>query len=759
MAVDLFQAVPVARRLLAWQAALLAAPLAAQGVAPAGASALPQQVTIEGRRAPDEMAPQSQLRGTALQRAVSATLGATLADEMGVANASFGPGVGLPVVRGQGGSRLRTLVNGIGSNDASTVSADHGAMLESALAERITIWRGPATIRFGGGAIGGAVEVDDGRVPTQRPAQLRSGGQARLGWGDQQLLVLRADGPAPGGLPLAWHADVHGRRQGLVPIRGAAVDEAAVLRQYQLRTERNSWGHIDNSQSASEGGALGLAWVGEAGHAGLALSQLRQVYGIPPGGHSHAHTPAPGEPPSGGGDVRIDARQQRLELRAELDLALLPLATAHARAGQLQLRASASRYGHDEREGQRLSTTFRNDVDELRLEWQHRWWRQWPGTLGLQWQQREFSALGEEAFVPRSRGRMLGVFALQRWNAAPWHLEAGWRTDHQRWQPEASFSVLGQPRAMPARRFWPRSGSLALQRDYAWGGADAAPVRTPDATSAAAQPHSAAPPAPWAQGSLTLTHWRVGRAPDVQELYAGGPHIATRTFDLGNPGLVNETLHAWDMAWRHQQGPWQWRANAYVYRSADYIYQRTLGWFYEAEEQQAQIVCTRLDRCLPATKREQSAARFVGHELELARRFRPQDDLRLRLALQGDAVRGRLADGSDVPRLPPMRWALVLDAAQGPWVAQWRLTRGQAQQRPGRNEQPTPGYVRLDASLHWSGATTPDPAGKPGQPGPWTAFAVARNLGNQSIRNSSSFLRLMAPEPGRSLELGVEWRL
>ncbi|MDT7836872.1 TonB-dependent receptor [Aquabacterium sp. OR-4] len=753
----------------ALMAALMAAPAAAQVVAQmaaaAAAQALPpaaaasaaaapaaaQQVTIEGRRAPDELAPQGQLRGTALQRAVSATLGATLADELGVANASFGPGVGLPMVRGQGGSRLRTLVNGLGSNDASTVSADHGAMLESALAERVTIWRGPATIRFGGGAIGGAVEVDDGRVPTQRHEQLRSRGQARLAWGDQQLLVLSADGPAPAGLPLAWHADLHGRRQGLVPIRGAAVDEAAVLRQYQLRTQRNSWGHIDNSQSASEGGALGLAWLGEAGQAGLALSRLRQVYGIPPGGHSHAHTPAPGEVASGG-EVRIDARQQRLELRADLDLTQLPPAVAHAGAGQLQLRASASRYGHDEREGPRLSTTFRNDVDELRLEWQHRWWRQWPGTLGLQWQQREFAALGEEAFVPRSRGRMVGLFALQRWQAAPWHLEAGWRTDHQRWQPDASFSVLGQPRAMPARRFWPRSGSLALQRDYAWHAPASAATADPIAPM----------PAPWAQGSFTLTHWRVGRAPDVQELYAGGPHIATRSFDLGNPGLVNETLQAWDLAWQHQHGAWQWRANAYVYRSAHYIYQRTLGWFYEAEEQQAQIVCTRLDRCLPATKREQSPARFFGHELELARQFRPDDNLRLRLAVQGDAVRGRLDDGSDVPRLPPRRWALVLDAAHGAWTAQWRLTRGLAQDRPGRNEQPTPGYLRLDASLHWT-APAADGVGagaaQPGRPAPWTAFAVARNLGNQSIRSSTSFLRLMAPEPGRSLELGLEWRL
>lgn len=697
---------------------------------PQATGAAPQSVEVRGRRELETgTEPGSTLRGATLSNRLDSTLGGTLQNELGTANASFGPNVGLPLIRGQGGSRVRAMVGGMGVHDASTVSADHGVMVEPALAQSITVWRGPATIRFGGGAIGGAVEVEEGRLPYQRREQVDSVLTLRAGQGRTLLGVARLDGPVadtPAGA-LVWHADVHRRQQADTPVPGLAIDEDAVRQQFQLLNTRNTSGYIGNTRSHTQGGAGGLGLVGGLGNVGVLVSTLRQDYGIPPGGHSHTHPTVPGQPRVDRQDeVRIQARQDRIDMRADWALPGQP-------GRSWSLRLAHVVYAHDEIDSGRLSTTFRNDVDEARLELQQRWSASFSGSFGLQAQQREFSALGDEAYVPRTEIQGGALFTVQRWQQGPWQVEGGLRAERQQYRPQAEHLVLGLPVSFPPRRFWPSSASLAVQRSY---GRDAARADTD--TDAG-------------QGAITLTHWQVGRAPDVQELYAAGPHLATRTFDFGNSALGLETLHAWDLAWVHRQGAFTLRANAFGYRSPNYIYQRTLGWFYEQEEGQPQAVCARLDNCLPATKREQASARFHGYEAELAW-TEQQAGGHWKAALFSDLVRGSLSSGSDVPRLPPQRYGLSLESTSGPWNGQLRLTRGRAQTRPGDNETPTAAFTRLDAGLRWTAATPPVGAGM-------TLFVVGRNLGNQSIRNSSSFLRNYAPEPGRMVELGLELAL
>ena len=97
------------------------------------------------------------------------TIGETLKQEQGVTSQSFGPGVGTPVIRGQSGPRVRVLSNGIGSNDVSQLSPDHATSIEPFMAERIEVLRGPATLLYGSGAMGGVVNVIDNRIPSFMP--------------------------------------------------------------------------------------------------------------------------------------------------------------------------------------------------------------------------------------------------------------------------------------------------------------------------------------------------------------------------------------------------------------------------------------------------------------------------------------------------------------------------------------------------------------------------------------------------------------
>jgi len=105
------------------------------------------------------------LSGETLERNRRGTLGDVLNLRPGIASASFGPGVGRPVIRGQGGPRVQMLENGIASMDASSISADHAVSIDPLNADQIEVIKGPATLIYGGGASAGIVNVVDDRLP------------------------------------------------------------------------------------------------------------------------------------------------------------------------------------------------------------------------------------------------------------------------------------------------------------------------------------------------------------------------------------------------------------------------------------------------------------------------------------------------------------------------------------------------------------------------------------------------------------------
>ena len=122
------------------------------------------------READEISAPTSVLAADALARRQQGTLGETLAGLPGVDSTYFGPGASRPVIRGLGGDRIRVLTGGVGTLDASVVSPDHAVSLDPLLIERVEVVRGPAALLYGGGAIGGVVNVIDGRIPETLPA-------------------------------------------------------------------------------------------------------------------------------------------------------------------------------------------------------------------------------------------------------------------------------------------------------------------------------------------------------------------------------------------------------------------------------------------------------------------------------------------------------------------------------------------------------------------------------------------------------------
>ena len=117
------------------------------------------------------------------------------------------------------------------------------------------------------------------------------------------------------------------------------------------------------------------------------------------------------------------------------------------------------------------------------------------------------------------------------------------------------------------------------------------------------------------------------------------------------------------------------------------------------------------------------------------------------LSLFSDYTRGTFNKGNDVPRMPPLRYGLQLGYEKNNFTSNVRLTRGEAQTHTGANETSTPSYLLLNLGTQYHIATIAE--------ADIMLFANAKNLLNENIRNSTSYMRNFAPEAGRSGEVGI----
>jgi iron complex outermembrane receptor protein len=341
--------------------------------------------------ADDIVAPVSVLTGAELDRRKAATLGETVSSVPGVTTTWFGAGAGRPVIRGLDGPRVSVVSGGLGADDVSTVSQDHAVTIEPFLADQIEVLKGPGTLLYGSGAIGGVVNVVDGRIresaldrPVQGRAELRHDGVS-----DGHTAMGRVDA---GGATYALHADAVGRWNDDYAIPGGTLANSAV----ETRT-----------------GALAGSVFGDWGFAGLSVSRYLSDYGNPaePGDDE--------EPP-----VTLRMAQSRVEFKAGLE-------RPEDIITGLRLGASHTDYGHTEFEGDEVGTRFSNRANQLRVEATHRELGLWRGAFGLQAAGRRFEAIGEEAFVPGARTRSLGLFVVEQAEWDRFKFEAGLRRERQ----------------------------------------------------------------------------------------------------------------------------------------------------------------------------------------------------------------------------------------------------------------------------------------------------------------------------------------
>lgn len=552
-------------------------------------------------RTQDEIAqPTTVVEAADLQRKLQSTLGETLRLEPGINSTFFGPGASRPVIRGLGGDRIRILESGIGSGDASTTSPDHAVSSDPLSAERIEILRGPATLLYGSSATGGVINVIDSRIPRSVPEEplagtvdLRAGSSARERAGNLSL-----GGRLGAGGRFAWHLDGFDRESG---------------------NYSSARGEVANSATEAQGGSLGVSYVGSAGFLGVSASRFDTLYG----------SPAEEE-------VAIDLQQQRYDLQGELRRNFGFLS-------RLKLRFGQADYEHTELEGAEVGTLFLNDSWEGRLEGVQKPLGNLTGSVGVQRSRREFSALGEEAFVPPTQTDGWGVFTFQQLKAGSVEYQLGLRYEAQ--------EVAAATQGLPRRRHDGLSGSLGLV---------------------------------WLPGddySLGFSLSRSLKLPNAEELFSNGPHLATDAFEIGDPNLGTEVNHGADLSLRKRSGIFTGEVSLFYNRFDGFIFEQPTG----EEEDGLQV--------LRFTQRD---AEFRGAELSGIFQLIPGFDAEL----GADFVRAELrGTGEPLPRIPPRRYRLGLhyrgDRLQGRVEAE----RSERQSRTSRFETATPGSTLLNASV------------------------------------------------------------
>ena len=617
--------------------------------------------------------PVTVLSGKELQTKMGTTIGDTLKNELGVTSQSFGAGVGTPVIRGQSGPRVRVMQNSLGNNDVSNLSPDHANAVNPIIAERIEVLRGPSTLLYGNGAIGGVVNVIDNRIPEQVPDKVLGGaGMQRY---DSATNLTSSALKLEGGKELfAYHLDGFYNDQGNTHIGGQPIDDSlAHQTQPDLDIVDNPNGVINNSNARSRGGSAGASVIGDVGLVGAAINSLENNYGIPPNG-------------TGGAPIRVQMNQTKYDFKGQLNK---PFALAEA----LRMKFGYTDYKHVELDNGVPATTFTNQSYESRLELEHQPLGIVKGVLGFQSVNSQFAALGAEALVPKSAIDSYGLFAVESFAVRDVTYELGVRGEWQGIAPETTYSSVS---------YVPLSGSVSALWDIT------------------------------KQHQLSLAVTQSQRAPQVQELFSNGVHEATMSYEKGDVNLRKEISYNLDLGYKFNTDWMTSEFNLFHNWVNDYIYQQQASYVIED---------------LPVLQSAQANAVFKGFEAKTIFPLMQNSYGAVDLTLFGDYTRGSFDQGGNVPRMPPLRYGLQLSYEKNDWSTDVRLTRGEAQTYAGDNQSNTPGYLLLNLGAQYQVASFHESQ--------VMLFAAGKNMLNENIRNSTSYLRNFAPDPGRSAEIGI----
>jgi iron complex outermembrane receptor protein len=697
---------------------------------PTPVAAAPQQGVLP--IVTDQFATVTVVPNEEIRRDGTAQLGDLLFSKPGITGSTFAPGASSrPIIRGLDVNRVGIIENGNNAGGASDLGEDHFVPVDPLATNQVEVIRGPAALRYGSTSIGGVVSATNNRIPDALPvctaapfqtyglpvkAPLAGAEAPACTAVETRTSLSSVDRGVDGGILLdtgggnfAFHADAYGRK---------ASDYSIPSYPYLFDPTKPFNGRQPNSAMQADGASIGGSYIFQGGFIGAAITQNDTLYHVPGiDGADH--------------QTRIDAHQTKITTKGEYR-------PDSAAIDAIRFWAGATDYRHNEiglADPADLTTlgvrqTFTNKEQEARVEVQLMPFNARFATVttafGLQAGHQELTApspdnpgaLFNGLWDPNRNTREAGyVFNEFQFTPSTKAQIAG-RIEHvdlfgSTPNFPADFLPDGNPQTSIARNlnFTPKSGSVGLLQNLPYD----------------------------LVGSITAQY--VERAPKPAELFSRGPHDATATFDIGNPNLTIETAKSVEIGLRRATGPLRFEATAYYTRFDNFIFRRLTGVMCDGTFDS----CGAPDAELKQAVYSQRNAIFRGGE------FQSQLDISQfyggtwGIENQFDIVRATFTDGTNVPRIPPVRVGGGAFWRDANWLVRVNLLHAFAQNDIAViGETPTAGYNLLKAEISYKTKLDPVYFGAREM----IVGLTGNNLLNANIRNSVSYTKDEVLLPG-----------
>ena len=690
-----------------------------------------------------------------LEAEPTTSLGEALDNLAGVGSADYGPAIGQPIIRGLSGARIKVLNNSLVVRDVAGIGADHPNDIDLSNATQVEIVRGPSSLLYANGTIGGIINIVDNSIAKTD----FDGFSGSLGYEIQEV----NDGSVStynfqhnvAGLNFTL-SGLDSDFENYVTPRGSVIEDG-------MKTDESI---VMNSDFAAETGKFGVSKTGDWGYIGMSLSSADRVYGIPFHGEEHGehdehhdddHETMDEDEHEG--EEHDEHEGERIFATTESDIFTLQgsLNLGNGLVNKVDYFLTTSEYSlmeqhaeehgeehhddedhegedhegedHDEHEGHSEEPTlFTNDATEFGMIFDLSNDKR-TQKISMNFAEEEMAIAGEEAFMQPTMSEefTIGYFMSQDIGTA--HLDFGIRFDDIT-RDGSVAEMHHEDEDHEGDHDEDHEGEEEVE-DYSFN------YSTTNYSLQLTQSLTD-------KLSLVLSGTSAERAPGAQELFMNGPHLATRRFEVGNVNLNPEKSNNLDMSLNYSDGGIFAKYTVYVNNVDDYIYLMD-----ESEEDHEEHEEEHDHGGLTLAEYLQNDAKFTGYEFELGNSYQLENGT-LTATVGLDAVEGKFKDSQMfVPRMMPKRRFMSLDYVSGDYSAGVSYKEVQPQNNLAEGETGTDGYRMLDLD-----------ASKSYDLGDGVTFRSSifiKNLLDETARNHTSFVKNEVPLAGRNV--GFKFRI
>lgn len=681
------------------------------------------------------ISPVNVLAGDNLKNKAKPTLGETLKGLPGVNASYFGPVSSSPIIRGLDGPRVKITQNGLDSSDASRIGPDHATSNDSLAAEQIEVLRGPATLLYGSGAIGGVVNVVDNRIPTDSIDTLT--GAAQYTHDTVSNTNTYAAKLETGNNGFNFHFDGTKRKGHDYETPTFELPEEHEEHEGEEHEEHETANSVENTFIDSETLNFGTSYVGEHLTVGMSYGRIETDYGIP--AHEHHHHEHD-EHEEGEHHEGEQEHEESVFARLEQDRwqGYMSYALHDNWIENITLRVGYTDYQHAEIEGGEIGTVFHNETTEARATVEHKL-GQWHGIAGYHFYESDYDADGEEAFTPASTTTSNALFLLEERQFGDVTVELGARIEDYKIDSDITMSEHHHDHEDDhEEEAHEEAEIISYSEDFTNLSLSAGAIWQ------------------YQEGqSVALSVSRSERAPLSAELLSNGVHIATSTYELGlgyhiedgeihfePENIDQETATNFDLSFRRFIGDFGYTVNFFYNDIENYYYQQNTGLVFD-EEHGLESAADADEDAMAVYQFASKDAKLYGVEFDVHYQVTPSALVKV----FGDSTTAKLKDGEGyLPRVPANKLGSELQYTFADWQFSLTGTHYFEQSDITAYETKTDGYTLFDASANYQLDLGPVDT---------QLYINIDNLTDELGFVHSSFIKEKAPLPGRNFSLGI----